>query len=78
MSSPDSVTGLRHVSKLTFRGQQAGGVVRLDDIIGLCPLAPDLPSTLSKGEFTPHNSMNNATRFWVNKYASHADYAMLS
>lgn len=77
-ASPDATTGLRHVMKLFFRSKHAGGIIRLDNIVGLCQLAPDLPSTLRKGEFTPYNSMDNVTRFWVNKYASHADYAMLS
>jgi len=77
MSRPDPVSGLRYVSKLIFRGEWAGGIVRLDDIVSLCPLTPRLPSTLKKGELTPYNSMANTSQFFVNKFATHTDFAML-
>ena len=59
--------------KLFFCSKRAGSIIHLNNIVGLCQLALDLPSTLRKGEFMPYNFMDNVTRFWVNKYASHAD-----
>jgi hypothetical protein len=78
MSRRDPSTGLRKVSKERTTFGRAGGIIRFDEIVSRCALAPVLPEVLEKGNITPQNSMKLLDSFYINRFGDHSLYTMLA
>jgi hypothetical protein len=78
MSRRDPRTRLRKVTKLRSHFGRMGGIVPLSDIASLASLAPDLPGDVTKGSVNPLTSMAMYESFYVNRFGSHALYALLA
>lgn len=55
--------------------QRAGGVIKLSEIQGPCPLASKLDASLPPG-VDQNNAYQMLSSFYINPFASHLDYEL--
>lgn len=73
--SPDPIHGLREVNYMMRAGERAGGVIRLSDILGACPLASKVTSRECEG-VDQNTAYRKLSTFYINAFASHTDYEL--
>lgn len=56
-------------------GERAGGIIRLDDIRGACPLGSKMNSDSPPG-IDQNNAYQKLSSFYINAFASHIDYEL--
>lgn len=72
---PHRAHRLHEVSKMMRGDQRAGGVIKLCDILGPCPLASKLDASSPPG-VDQNKAYHMLSSFYINPFASHLDYEL--